>query len=192
MGWPAGAPASRAGVTPIADQPGRLLVAEIDAAARGYVDRRFVSRHASRPELKEWIVEMVDSDSVQRWLDHYSHAWETYSLEEIGALFSEDAEYRFHPWDEGDDIARGQDAIVAAWLESRDTPGTYQGVYRPLLVQGDVAIAVGTSSYYTDETHEKLERRYHNLWILRFDADGRCRSFTEWYMKAPEPGAPMA
>lgn len=26
---------------------------------------------------------------------------------------------------------------------------------------------------------------YHNLWVLRFTDDGRCRSFTEWYMEAP-------
>ena len=134
------------------------------------------------------MVEEVDFDMVQRWLDSYSHAWETYSPEEIGALFSEDAEYRWHPWEEADEVARGRDRIIAAWLESRDAPGTYQGVYRPLLVQEEVAIAVGTSSYYTDETREKLDRKYYNLWVLRFGADGRCRSFTEWYMKAPVDG----
>jgi hypothetical protein len=24
---------------------------------------------------------------------------------------------------------------------------------------------------------------YSNLWVIRFDADGRCREFTEWYMR---------
>lgn len=129
----------------------------------------------------------IDAEMVQRWLDAYAHAWETYDPDEIGALFAEDAEYRWHPWDEGGDVARGRGQIVAAWLENRDRPSTYRGVYRPLLVQGDQAIAVGLSSYYTDEAQTTLDRAYHNLWVLRFAADGTCRSFTEWYMQAPNP-----
>jgi hypothetical protein len=128
---------------------------------------------------------MIDSDAVQRWLLAYVHAWETYDPAEIGALFTDDAEYRWHPWDEGDDVARGRDAIVGAWLSSRDAPGTYQGEYRPLVVRDDQAIAVGTSRYFGDDTRSELDREYHNLYVLRFADDGRCRSFTEWYMKAP-------
>ena len=128
---------------------------------------------------------MIDSDAVQRWLHAYSHAWETYDPAEIGALFTDDAEYRWHPWDEGDDVARGREEIVGAWLSSRDTAGTYEGEYRPLMVRDDQAIAVGTSRYFRDDTRSAVDREYHNLWVLRFADDGRCRSFTEWYMKAP-------
>jgi SnoaL-like domain len=105
--------------------------------------------------------------------------------EDIGALFTDDAEYRWHPWDEGDEVARGRERIVAAWLETRDKPGAYSGAYRPLLVHDDQAIAVGTSTYYTGENRATVDRKYHSLWVLRFADDLRCRSFTEWYMKAP-------
>lgn len=132
---------------------------------------------------------MIDSDAVQRWLLAYAHAWETYDPAEISALFTDDAEYRWHPWDEDEEVARGREAIVGAWLSSRDTPGTYQGDYGPLMVRGDAAIAVGTSRYFRDCTRSALDREYHNLWVLRFAEDGRCSSFTEWYMKAP-PTAP--
>ena len=127
----------------------------------------------------------IDTDLAQRWLDAYAHAWTTYDPAEIGALFSAEAQYRWHPWDEGDDVARGRSKIVAAWLENRDTPGTYRGTYRPLLVKDDLVIAVGTSSYFTDATQGVLDRTFHNLWVLRFTEDGQCRSFTEWYMQAP-------
>ena len=127
----------------------------------------------------------IDPEMVQRWLDAYNHAWITCDPGEIGALFTDDAEYRWHPWDEGDDVARGRSQIVAAWLENRDAVGTYRGAYSPLLVQDDLAIAVGVSFYYTDDTQGTLDRAYHNLWVLRFTGEGRCRSFTEWYMKAP-------
>ena len=127
----------------------------------------------------------IEAEMVQRWLDAYAHAWTTYDPDEIGALFANDAEYLWHPWDEGDDVARGRSQIVAGWLENRDVAGTYRGEYRPLLVKDDMAIAVGMSSYYTDATRRTLDRVYHNLWVLQFAYEGQCRSFTEWYMQAP-------
>jgi ketosteroid isomerase-like protein len=130
---------------------------------------------------------MTDTDAVQRWLDGYCRAWERYDPDEIGALFSDDAEYRLHPWDEGDDVIRGCRAIVDAWLREPDPPGTYEGRYRPLVLQGDSAVTTGTSRYYTDATRTRLDREYHNLFVLRFAADGRCRSFTEWFMRSPGP-----
>jgi ketosteroid isomerase-like protein len=126
-----------------------------------------------------------DAEQVQQWLDAYTHAWITYDSEEIGALFTDDAEYRGHPWDEGDDVVRGRAQIVADWLANRDRAGTYNGAYRPLLIQGDQVIAIGLSTYYTDETQTTLDRVYHNLWVLRFNGEGQCRSFTEWYMRTP-------
>jgi ketosteroid isomerase-like protein len=125
------------------------------------------------------------AERAQHWLDAYTHAWITYDPDEIGALFTDDAEYRWHPWDEGDAVVRGRAQIVAAWLENRDRTGTYSGAYHPLLVQGDQVIAVGLSSYYTDETQTTLDRVYHNLWVMRFDDEGKCQSFTEWYMQPP-------
>jgi ketosteroid isomerase-like protein len=127
----------------------------------------------------------IDTETVQRWLDAYNNAWISYDADEIAALFSEDAEYRYHPWDEGDDVVRGRAAIIANWLENRDTAGTYRGEYRPLLVKDDDAVTVGTSSYYTDSSQTALDRSYYNLWVLRFDDVGKCRSFTEWYMQPP-------
>ncbi len=129
---------------------------------------------------------MTDEALAQRWLDAYSRAWESYDPAAIGDLFTEDAEYRWHPWDEGDDVARGRRAIVDAWLHNRDQPGTYTGEYRALLVSGHSAIAVGVSRYFSDASRRKLVREYHNLWVLEFDDDGRARSFTEWYMKTPK------
>jgi hypothetical protein len=31
---------------------------------------------------------------------------------------------------------------------------------------------------------------YDNLFLLRFDADGRCQEYREWYMQKPKPDAP--
>jgi len=45
-----------------------------------------------------------------------------------------------------------------------------------------VAVAVGVSSYWTDATRTQLERTFHNAFFLRFDADGRCAAFTEYFV----------
>jgi hypothetical protein len=131
------------------------------------------------------VATRITHETVQAWLDAYERAWETYDPEQIAALFSEDAEYRWHPADEPE---KGRDTIVEAWLNpggnasDRDAPGTYLGDYRPFAVDGHRAVAIGTSTYWSDASRSKLERVYYNNWLLEFDDDGRCRSFTEYWM----------
>jgi ketosteroid isomerase-like protein len=129
--------------------------------------------------LKE---DWLEEDRVSEWLAGYQEAWQTYDPAAIGALFSENAAYRYHPYDEP---LRGRDAIVASWLEDQDVRGTYGGDYQPLVVAGDTAIATGTSTYRAADG--SVEGIYDNCFILRFDDEGRCREFTEWFMRRPEP-----
>jgi hypothetical protein len=123
----------------------------------------------------------MDEQAVAAWLDGYSRAWETNDPAEIGALFSEDAVYHYDPFDEP---VRGREAIVASWLEDPDPPGTYQSRYRPLLVAGDRAVANGVSRYL--HADGSLDKEYDNLFLLRFDAAGRCAEYREWYMRRPD------
>lgn len=141
----------------------------------------------------------MDRAAVQDWLDRYVEAWRTYDPALIAALFSPDAEYRYHPWDEGASVVRGRDAIVRSWLDSvpagsasgRDEPGTYVAEYRPYAVDGAlaVAVAVGRSRYWADATRQVEESLYHNAFLLRFDAEGRCSAFTEYFMELPAADA---
>jgi len=123
-------------------------------------------------------------DDVQGWLDRYVEAWRSYDPAAIGDLFSENAEYRYHPWDEP---IRGRAEIVRAWVSpdgdesQRDESDTWDARYEAHVVEGDRAVAVGWSRYLaTGDTPEKL---YHNVYLLEFDAGGRCRSFTEYFVE---------
>jgi ketosteroid isomerase-like protein len=126
---------------------------------------------------------------VDQWLEAYVAAWKSYDREAIGELFAENVEYRYHPYDEP---IRGRQAVVASWLgesaaagtSTRDDQGTYDASYRAVAVDGDVAVAVGTSTY-ADAPGGAPSRVYHNCYVIRFDGDGRCREFTEWYMQRP-------
>jgi hypothetical protein len=115
-------------------------------------------------------------DSVQAWLDAYVEAWRTYDRDAIGDLFSADASYAFHPYDA--EPLRGREAIVDGWLEERDEPGSWEASYRPLLIEADRAVATGETRYADGST-------FSNLFVLRFDDDGRCTEFVEWFMEHP-------
>jgi ketosteroid isomerase-like protein len=125
----------------------------------------------------------MDRSAVQAWLDRYVDAWKSYDEAAIEALFAPDATYRYHPYDR--DAVEGRDAIVRNWLDNRDTAGTYDGRYEPYAVDGDRAVATGTSSYWSDASKSTLDRVYDNVFLLAFDDDGRCAQFTEYFMTEP-------
>jgi hypothetical protein len=134
----------------------------------------------------------MDRTALQTWLDRYVEAWKSYDPEQIGSLFGEGATYRYHPYDPAGEVVRGREAIVRDWIEpdgnasTRDEPNTYDAHYEPYAIDGDRAVAVGTSSYWTDATRSKLERIYYNVFLLRFDDEGRCVDFTEYFVKGPD------
>lgn len=121
----------------------------------------------------------MNKPDLQKWLDAYVEAWRTYDPDKIRALFTEDATYRFNPFEKNP--LSGREAIVANWRQSPDAPGSWTAEYRALAVDGDVAIAEGETRYAGDA--KTAERRYANLWVMRFAPDGRCREFTEWFME---------
>ena len=118
---------------------------------------------------------MRGHDTVQAWLDAYVEAWRTYDREAIADLFSADASYAYHPYDEP---LQGRAAIVADWLDERDEPGSWEAGYRPLLIDGDRAVATGETRYANGEV-------FSNLFVLSFDEAGRCSDFVEWYLEQP-------
>jgi hypothetical protein len=130
-------------------------------------------------------------EDVDRWLADYVEAWMTYDRDKIEALFAENVAYRYHPWD---DPIEGRDEVIKAWLAegdhpeagTRDEPGTYEATYRAFAVEGDAAAATGTSSY-RDDADGPFARVYDNCFLMRFDSDGRCTEFTEWFMQRKNP-----
>jgi len=131
----------------------------------------------------------VDRADAQTWLDRYVAAWLSYDAMDIAALFAEDVSYRDHPYDEP---ITGREAVVGSWLgegdlngaSTRDAPGTYAAQYEPVAVDGDVVVATGISSY-RERPDGPVVRTYHNCFVMRFDSDGNCREFTEYYHKRP-------
>jgi ketosteroid isomerase-like protein len=121
---------------------------------------------------------------VDQWLRRYVDAWQSYDHHEITALFTEDVEYRYHPWDEP---VIGSDTLAKSWVDADniDEPGTWTAEYHCIAVDGDTAIATGESTYLV-EPGGPVRTIYDNCFIMRFTSDGTCSSFTEFYMARPK------
>jgi len=76
----------------------------------------------------------------------------------------------------------GEDASGDA--SARDEQGTYDASYRAVAVDGDVAVATGSSTYRSGPGGP-VAKVFDNCFVMRFDAEGRCREFTEWYVERP-------
>jgi len=128
----------------------------------------------------------MNRSDVQDWLDRYVAAWRSHDPEQIGRLFAEGAVYRYNPYADESQWVRGRSAIVQAWLEDDDEPDSWEASYEPYAVEGDRAVAIGTSRYLA--SGETPEATYHNAFVLRFDADGACTEYIDYFLLAKPPG----
>lgn len=119
----------------------------------------------------------MNHSTFQVWLDRYIAAWRSPNETTVGDLFSPDARYFFGPYREA---VVGRDAIVRDWMTDPDAPGSWEAEYRPLAIDGEVAVATGESRYPGEG------KTYSNIFVCRFDADGRCTEFREWFMAKPK------
>ena len=105
------------------------------------------------------------------WIEGYKKAWASNARDDVSALFTPDASYRFAP---NDEPRRGIDAIFAEWVD--DAAFTFE--YEVLSDDGALAFVQGVTSYPAPRNEQ-----YDNLWVIRFAPDGRATEFTEWYIK---------
>ena len=116
----------------------------------------------------------MERADVDAWLERYVAAWKSNDPDAIGDLFSADCRYRYQLSSEP---VVGRDAIVASWLDEGDEPGSFHASYSCWAVDGDRAVATGSTSYTLPEA-----RVFDNVFLLVFDGDGRCVEFTEVYL----------
>ena len=121
----------------------------------------------------------MDHAAFQSWLDRYIDAWRLLDPVAIGDLFSADVRYAYDPFEEA---VVGRKAVVDSWLADPDEPGSWEADYEVLAIDGDAHVAHGRTRYLTDD-RSGIDREFSNVFVCRFDAEGRYREFTEWYMR---------
>lgn len=123
----------------------------------------------------------MDLAGVQRWLDAYVAAWRSYDPQAIRALFNADVVYRPSPYAQP---LNGPDAVANAWIEENDPPDSWTADYHAIAVNGDLGVGRGITRYRARDGRPAQE--YANLFLLRFDDQGRCREYDEWFVKRRE------
>jgi ketosteroid isomerase-like protein len=116
---------------------------------------------------------MTDRTAVERWIAGYERAWRTSGTDGLSALFATDAIYLHSPYE---DPVVGIDAISQMWDDDRDGPDEVFALSTEIVaVDGDRAVVRAEVHY-----GEPVRQEYRDLWLIQFDADGRCASFEEW------------
>lgn len=119
---------------------------------------------------------MTTEQQVRAWVDSYVHAWTTSDAKDIRALFAKDAEYHERPYETS---WVGRDAIVEGWLGRQAwQEGGWTFEWSVLMLTGNTAALQGTGVYKELGTFE-------NLWVVTFDAHGRCTEFRMWNNEIP-------
>ena len=124
----------------------------------------------------------MNPHQLDAWVAGYVRAWETNDPADIGRLFAEDSVYFTAPYRKP---LRGRERIVADWIERQDEPGTWTFTYEIHAVCDDLGFVQGRTEYAG--TADDPATTFSNLWEIRLDADGRCTSFTEWWMEQGGP-----
>jgi hypothetical protein len=74
----------------------------------------------------------------------------------ISNIFTDGTTYAYRPWDEP---IKGREAIVADWLSDQDAPGTWTAKYRPFVIAGSRAVAIGELGMPTARSTSTSGRR---------------------------------
>jgi ketosteroid isomerase-like protein len=121
-------------------------------------------------------------EHVHGWLDGYERAWRTPGTAAIADLFADDATYVTAPFDPP---ITGIAGIAEMWERERDGPDEPFTMTSDIVaVEGDTAVVRVEVAYAAPPaTH------YRDLWVIRFDAFGRCRAFEEWPFWPSRPRA---
>jgi hypothetical protein len=116
---------------------------------------------------------MVTRSHVESWVSDYEQAWRTPGTALLRDLFSDDASYRQAPYD----VPKvGVDEIAAMWETEREGPDEVFSMSSEIVaVEGDTAVVRVRVPYGDPVTQEYLD-----LWVIRFDEEGRCVAFEEW------------
>lgn len=120
---------------------------------------------------------------VEAWIEAYERAWRTAGITSLRELFSEDATYRMSPYEEP---VHGLAAIGELWERERVGPDEeFEMAHEIVAVDVEVAVARIEVEYATGA-------KYRDLWLIRFNRDGRCCEFEEWPFWPGQSIAPPA
>ncbi len=122
------------------------------------------------------MAEELTMSALSNWLDAYGEAWESRDADAAAKIFSADTTYQVTPYE---DPHLGQDGVRNYWAGVTENQRNVQFDYQTLSVTGNTGIAHWSANFDVapDGPHIEL----NGIFVLEFDADGKCRRLREWW-----------
>jgi hypothetical protein len=120
------------------------------------------------PALPPTNTGLLTAETVTSWINEYVRAWETNDRDDIGALFTEDAEYHEGPFDTE---WIGREDIIEGW---RSRWGWQQGGWT---FESTITSIDGLTAVVTGIGHYTELGDFDNVWTVSFNEFGRCTRF---------------
>jgi ketosteroid isomerase-like protein len=122
----------------------------------------------------------MERADVERWVAGYERAWRSAGTDDLATLFAPEATYLVSPWATP---IEGLAAIRDLWEAEREGPDeAFTMASEVVAVDGHTAVVRVAVDY-----GEPDPRRWRDLWVVRFEADGRCGAFEEWPFAPAQP-----
>jgi uncharacterized protein (TIGR02246 family) len=126
----------------------------------------------------------LSRERLDGWLAAYGKAWETRDADAAAALFTPDATYQDMPFDPPH---QGHEGIRNYWSGVTKDQRNVKFGYDIIAVSGSTGIAHWTAEFDVEPTRAHLS--LNGVFVLEFDAAGKCRSLREWWhLKAADAG----
>jgi hypothetical protein len=127
--------------------------------------------------------QLMTRDDVARWVVGYERAWRSPGTKMLADLFAVNVSYAPSPWAEP---IRGLEHLGRFWEAER------QGSDEPFAMTNEIVaidppLAVVRVAVDYGSRGESGDRRWRDLWVIRFNGDGRCAAFEEWPFTPGQP-----
>ncbi len=125
----------------------------------------------------------MTSNRFENWLLRYKQAWESRDPHAAVALFTEDATYHEHPFDEP---MNGSDEILAYWKANTAVQENVQFSFQIIATNGDTAVNHWHVTFDSiDESGSAVNLggsvEIDGIFKFRLNSDERCPQFQEWW-----------
>jgi hypothetical protein len=119
----------------------------------------------------------MERATFEKWISDYERLWRTPGTDRLGDLFADGAAYLASPWEQP---THGLGDLAAFWEAERDgADEEFEMTSEVVAVDGEVGVARVEVRYRNGD-------RWRDIWIVRFDAAGRCVHFEEWPIAPPQ------
>lgn len=120
--------------------------------------------------------------ALESWLAGYEQAWETRDAERAAALFTADARYHEMPFDAPKSGSAGiREYWTAVTADQRDIDFRASVV----AVNGQTGVARWSATLRSASSGARVE--LDGVFVLTFDAGGRCSELREWWHVRTSP-----